>query len=316
MSQRAHGGLVAQRGVELDGGVAGEEQRGRGLLGAAGGRVLAAECLDLGEVARVAARGQRRRRPGLAELLRAAHQQRRHEAHPGHEHRQERGRRRPPHPRGRWPREEDLRIAPVAGAARDQIVSGERAEADAVGLGAAVGDLRQRCRVGGVEAGLCVGRVGDEHAVGGGDGGRLGGGAAWRAGPQAVGLVAAGDADDGVINGRLHEARVKERLLRRLAGVSGKRGDGARVPVGDHGRVGAGAGRVPAAVRGSGRGDGQRGADGERRRQCGAQRAMGWHDALLARLRGGPTRPRARARPQWQGTRGSVRCGAPGSRGW
>ena len=225
--------LVPQRRVELDGGVAGEEQRGARLLRRPCRRVRRAECLDLGEVARVAARGQRRRWSGFPELSPAADQQRRDASHPWHGHRGERRGRGPPDARSRRSGEQHGRIASVVGAHRDQVVGGEGAECDAAGLGLAVRDLRKRRVVGGVEGGLRVGRVGHQDLVGRGHCRRLSGSAVPRAGMEAVRLVAAVDPVHGVVDGRLNEPDVQRGLLRRLRRVGAEGRHCERVPVGD-----------------------------------------------------------------------------------
>ena len=280
--QVPHGHLVSQRRVELDGGVAGEEQRGARLLRRARGRGRRAERLDLGEVAGVAGRGQRRRWSRFAELGAAAHQQRGDASHPRHGHRQERRGRGPPDARGRRLGEQHGCVAPVVRAHGDQVVGGEGAECDAARLGLAVGDLRKRGGVGGVEGGLRVGRVGHQDLVGGGHRGRLGGSSARRAGMEAVGLVAAVDADHGVVDRRLDESRVERGLLGRLGRVGAERGHGERVPVGNDRRVAS-------------RRRGGRGWRGSERRQ--------YQDA---RASSEPTTGPCRVRPRFHATTASM----------
>ena len=192
--------------------------------------------LDLVEVAGVAGRGERgRARRG--ELGGAVHQQRRHEGEPRRRHRQERRRRGPPDTWCRRPGEEDGGVAAVVGAQPDQAVGGADAERDAAGLRRAVGKLRQRRGVVGVQGGLRGRDVGHQDLVGGGHRGRLGRGAAGRVGMEPVGRITSLDADHRVIDSRLDKRRIED-VLDRLLGRVGRQGsDRDRVPVGDDARI-------------------------------------------------------------------------------
>jgi DNA-binding CsgD family transcriptional regulator len=91
--------------------------------------------------------------------------------------------------------EEDGCVSPVVGAQRDQVVCHADTEGDAAGLGQPIRDLRQRAGIGGVQSGLGVGEVGQQHLVGGGYSGCLIRGSMRRPGLEAVRLIPAVDAD-------------------------------------------------------------------------------------------------------------------------
>ena len=149
-------------------------------------------------------------------------------------------------------------VAAVVGAQPDQVVGGAGPKRDAVGLGLAVRELRQRRGVGGVQGGLRVRRVGHQDPVGGRHRGRLGGSAARRSGMEAVGGVAAGDADHGVVDGRLDEGHVQDGLDRLLGRVARQGGHGDRVPVRDDRRLASGRGRWRCRGRCPGKSEGGR----------------------------------------------------------
>ena len=216
--------------------------RGRGLVWCPNCARSRTHRLHLVEIVRVRL-GCQRRRGTRPELARRIEQQRAQLRQPRVEERRKRGRGRSPDPR-RWRViERDRRESAVVLAQPDEPPRRVLAVLDPLPLRPPVGNLGERRGQRGVQPTPRGGEVLEQDVVRGHGSGGLGRRLTRPAIGPVVELVAPGDADNRVVDGRLLKREPHETLCVRLASVNNDRVEGDRVPIADDLRIGCRFGR-------------------------------------------------------------------------